>query len=67
MNSCRMSQTSCVTLPTRRSKVESGGYIDDSYWAATFDKMVEVIRFVVERGPAYGYSLKHPELMTGVQ
>ena len=33
------------------------GYIDDLYWAATFDKMVEVIKFVLERGPAYGYSL----------
>ena len=31
------------------------GYIDDLYWAATFDKMVEVIKFVLERGPAYGY------------
>ena len=28
------------------------GYIDDLYWAATFDEMVDVIRFVVERGPA---------------
>ena len=34
-----------------------GGYIDDLYWAATFDKMVEVIKFVIERGPAYGYNL----------
>ena len=27
------------------------------YWAANFDKMVEVIKFVLERGPAYGYNL----------
>ena len=33
------------------------GYIDDLNWAATFDKMVEVIKFVLERGPAYGYKL----------
>ena len=33
------------------------GYIDDLYWAATFNKLVEAISFVVERGPAYGYSL----------
>ena len=33
------------------------GYIDDLYWAANFDKMVEVIKFVLERGPAYGYNL----------
>ena len=34
-----------------------GGYIDDLYWAATFDKMVQVIKFVKDRGPAYGYNL----------
>ena len=33
------------------------GYIDDLNWAATFDKMVEVIKFVLERGPSYGYKL----------
>ena len=26
------------------------GYIDDLSWAATFDKMVEVIKFALERG-----------------
>ena len=34
-----------------------GGYIDYLYWAATFDKMVQAIEFVIERGPAYGYNL----------
>ena len=33
------------------------GYIDDLYWAAPFEKMIEVIKFVMERGPAYGYNL----------
>ena len=33
------------------------GYIDDLYWSAPFDKMIEVIRFVMVRGPAYGYNL----------
>ena len=33
------------------------GYIDDLYWAATFFKMVKVIEFVIERGPAFGYTL----------
>ena len=33
------------------------GYIDDLYWAAPFEKMIEVIKFVMHRGPAYGYNL----------
>ena len=33
------------------------GYIDDLHWAAPFEKTIEVIKFVMERGPAYGYSL----------
>ena len=33
------------------------GYIDDLYWAAPFEKMIQVIRFVMDRGPAYGYNL----------
>ena len=33
------------------------GYIDDLYWAANFAKMVKVIEFVTERGPAFGYTL----------
>lgn len=34
-----------------------GGYIDDLYWAASFEKMVNVIKFVMDRGPAFGYKL----------
>ena len=33
------------------------GYIDDLYWAATFPKMIEVIKFALLRGPDYGYKL----------
>ena len=33
------------------------GYRDDLCWAAPFTKMVDVIRFVKSRGPAYGYNL----------
>ena len=33
------------------------GYIDDLYWAASFTKMVEVVKFVIDRGPAFGYNL----------
>ena len=33
------------------------GYIDDLYWTATFSKMVKAIEFVIERGPAFGYTL----------
>ena len=33
------------------------GNMDDLQWAAPFEKMVEVIKLVRERGPAYGYSL----------
>ena len=31
-------------------------YMDDLQWAALFERMVEVIKFVRERGPAYGYT-----------
>ena len=33
------------------------GYMDDLCWAAPFTKMVDVIKFVKSRGPAYGYNL----------
>ena len=33
------------------------GYIDDLYWATHFTNMIEIIRFVKERGPEYGYRL----------
>ena len=33
------------------------GYIDDLYWAAPFQRMIKVIKFVMERGPIYGYHL----------
>ena len=33
------------------------GYIDDLYWAAPFEKMVQVIAFVQDNGPKYGYKL----------
>ena len=33
------------------------GYIDDLYWAASFTKMVEVVKFVIDRGPVFGYNL----------
>ena len=33
------------------------GYMDDLCWAAPFLKMVDVIKFVKARGPAYGYNL----------
>ena len=32
-------------------------YIDDLYWGAPFDKMVEIIEFVQINGPKYGYTL----------
>jgi len=32
-------------------------YIDDLYWAAPFNKMVEIIEFVQLKGPNYGYNL----------
>ena len=32
-------------------------YIDDLYWAAPFNKMVEIIEFVQQKGPNYGYTL----------
>ena len=38
------------------------GYIDDLYWAATFDEMVDVIRFVVERGPALWLQLEFEDV-----
>ena len=31
------------------------GYIDDLCWAATFGKMIEVIKFMMARVPACGY------------
>ena len=44
--------------PSRGSKKGLvAGYIDDFYWAATFPKMIEVIKFVLLRGPDYGYKL----------
>ena len=33
------------------------GFFDDLYWAATFFKMAKVIKFVINRGPAFGYTL----------
>ena len=33
------------------------GFIDDLYWAATFFKMAKAIKFVIDRGPAFGYTL----------
>ena len=33
------------------------GYVDDLYWATHFTNMIEIIRFVQERGPEYGYRL----------
>ena len=33
------------------------GYIDDIYWAAPFQKMVQVITYVQVNGPKYGYNL----------
>ena len=43
--------------PSRGSKKGLvAGYIDDFYWAATFPKMIEVIKFVLLRGPDYGTS-----------
>ena len=35
----------------------SMGYIDDLYWAAPFEKMIQVIAFVQSNGPKYGYKL----------
>ena len=37
----------------------ASGYMDmdDLQWAAPFERMVEAIKLVRERGPAYGYSL----------
>ena len=33
------------------------GYMDDLQWAAPFEKMVHVIKFVRDVGPDYGYNL----------
>ena len=35
----------------------AAGRVDDLYWAAPFEKMIEVIKFVTRRGPAYGCNL----------
>ena len=43
-------------MPGKKGVI-GAGYIDDLYWAATFNRLVEVISFVIERGPAYGYNL----------
>ena len=32
-------------------------YIDDLYWAAPFQKMIEIIKYVQLNGPSYGYTL----------
>ena len=32
-------------------------YIDDLYWAAPFQKLIDIIRFVQLNGPSYGYNL----------
>ena len=42
--------------PQLRKGVVSG-YMDDLQWAAPFERMVHIIKFVRERGPAYGYNL----------
>ena len=43
-------------VPQLRKGVVSG-YMDELQWAAPFERMVQVIKFVRERGPAYGYNL----------
>ena len=47
---------SCYTsLAPRRGVI--AGFIDDLYWAASFSKAIEVINFVMLKGPECGYRL----------
>ena len=47
----------CEPNSSQPRKGVVAGYMDDLCWAAPFEKMVDVIKFVKTRGPAYGYNL----------